>query len=60
MKKVRCIETNIVYPSINEAGRQTNNSPSNIKACCDGKRKSAGKDINNNKLHWEYVINDTN
>lgn len=60
MKKVRCIETNIVYPSINEAGRQTNNSPSNIKACCDGKRKSAGKDMNNNKLHWEYVINDTN
>lgn len=56
MKKVRCIETGIVYESINEAGRQTHNSPSNIKQCCDGVRKSAGKD-NNKKLHWEYVEN---
>ncbi len=54
MKKVRCIETGIIYESINEAGRQTHNSPSNIKQCCDGIRKSAGKD-NNKKLHWEYV-----
>ena len=55
MKKVRCIETNIIYESINEAGRQTNNSPSNIKQCCDGIRKSAGKDNNHKKLHWEYA-----
>lgn len=58
MKKVRCIETNIIYASLNEAGRQTGNSPSNIKQCCDGIRKSAGKDKNNNKLHWEYVLDE--
>lgn len=55
MKKVRCIETGIIYESINEAGRQTHNSPSNIKQCCDGIRKSAGKN-NNKKLHWEYYV----
>lgn len=56
MKAVQCIETQIIYPSLQEAGRQTNISPSNIKYCCDGKRKSAGKDANGNKLHWQYIL----
>lgn len=34
--------------------RKYNISHSPISACCRNKRKSAGKDINGNKLHWMY------
>lgn len=46
-KKVLCIETNIIYESINEAGRKTNIDYRNIHRSC-----------NNNKIagsyHWKY------
>ena len=48
-KKVKCIETNIVYHSINEAERQTGIDNSSIIKACKGKYKTAGK------YHWEYV-----
>ena len=46
---VRCIETGIIYHSIEEARRQTNVCANDISKCCKGIRKSA------KKLHWEYV-----
>ena len=48
-KSVRCIETNIIYPSASEIQRQLGDSQSNISQCCNGKRKSAYK------FHWEWV-----
>ena len=49
-KKVRCIETNVVYESASEAARQVENtSQSKICMVCRGQRKTCGG------LHWEYV-----
>lgn len=48
-KRVRCIETNIIYTSMREASRQTGINASHIAEVCRGERKSAGK------CHWEVV-----
>lgn len=48
-RKVRCIETGIIYSALKEAGRKTGVDSNNISACCSGRLKTAGK------LHWEYV-----
>ena len=48
-KKVRCIETGIVYSSISEASRQTGINIGSISQCCNGKQKTAGG------FHWEFV-----
>lgn len=53
-KKVICENTGIVYESIQAAARATGIVNSNIGACCNGRRKSAGKDKNNNKLIWRF------
>lgn len=53
-KKVICENTGIVYNSIQEASRATGACGSCIGACCNKKRKSAGKDKNNNKLFWRF------
>ena len=53
-KKVRCIETNIIYPSISEAERQTGINNSHISEVCKkNKRKTAGG------YHWEYCKEET-
>lgn len=54
-KKVMCLNTGEIYISASEAGRVKNIHGSSIMACCRGVRKSAGKDKNNNPLHWIYV-----
>lgn len=48
-KKVLCIEKNIIFKSINEAGRITGVERKNISQCCNGKRKTAGG------YHWQFV-----
>ena len=48
-KKVKCIETGIIYISVNEASRQTGFNRTNIAACCRGLRKTA------NKYTWKYI-----
>lgn len=50
-KKVRCIELNIVFNSITEAGERLGIGCSNISAVCRGKRETCGG------YHWEYVEN---
>ena len=45
--RVRCIETNEIYPSGHEAQRQT--GIGHIHDVCGGKRQTAGG------FHWEYV-----
>ena len=49
-KKVKCVETNISYISINEAIRQT--GIKGIGHCVSGKHKTAGN------YHWVYVEED--
>lgn len=56
-RKIRCIETNEIFESIQEAmnwcGLKSN---SGIYTSCSGKGNSAGKHpITGEKLHWEYV-----
>ncbi len=48
-KKVRCIETGIVYSSTKEAAMLTNNYQSTISLCCRGKQQTTGG------CHWEYI-----
>ena len=48
-RKVRCLDTGIVYPSVTEASRQLGPNASNISAVCKGKFKSV------RGLHFEYV-----
>lgn len=48
-KKVRCIETNIIYETINSASRQLNINATCIINVCKGKQITAGG------YHWEYV-----
>ena len=49
-KKVRCIETGVIYENISDAARQTGICRESIGKCCNGKMKTAGG------YHWEYVI----
>ena len=48
-KRVRCVETQVIYDSTSHASRETGLSQSNICQCCLGKRKTTGG------LHFEYV-----
>lgn len=48
-KKVRCVETKIIYNSTREAERITGIHHENIAHCCRNNYGSAGK------LHWEYI-----
>lgn len=48
-KAIRCIETQIIYESINEASRQTGVSKYHIISVCKGRRKTCGG------YRWEYV-----
>lgn len=53
-KRVRCVETGIIYGSIIEVERETGLDRSSICACCKGKRyKTVGG------FHWEYYTEDT-
>lgn len=49
-RKVRCVETAMVFDSLKDAERKTGTNSSNISSCCSGRLKTAGK------YHWEYVM----
>lgn len=48
---VKCVETNVIYPSIMEAQRQTGVFNTAIGKVCKGDRKTAGH------YHWVYINN---
>ena len=48
-RKVLCVEKNIAFDSIIEAGKWCNGNGSNIGACCRGKQKTAYG------YHWRYI-----
>jgi len=54
-KKIRCIETGIVYNSMGEASEYVHRSPKTISACCRGKNKTCGVSPDGIPVHWEYV-----
>lgn len=51
---VYCIETKTEYDGTRIAERETGIPATCICACCNGKRKFAGKDNNGQPLHWVY------
>jgi len=48
-KKILCVETEIIYPSISEAERQVHINKCNIIGCCKGRYRTAGG------YHWKYI-----
>ena len=48
-RKVKCLDTNKVYESVNDAYMDTGADPSDIVKVCRGRRKLALK------LKWSYV-----
>lgn len=48
-KKVKCLETGVIYPSTIEIQRKLGFSSANISKCCRGKVKTCGG------FHWQYV-----
>lgn len=53
-KKVKCITTGTEYNNSVEAAEETKAPVTNIRMCCNGKRKHAGN-LNGIKLEWEYL-----
>ena len=51
VRKVLCIESDVVYNTIKKASEDTNVMACHISQVCNGKRKSAGK------LHWKFIEN---
>ena len=51
VRKVLCIESDVVYDTIKKASEDTNVMACHISQVCNGKRKSAGK------LHWKCIEN---
>lgn len=49
-KKVKCLESGIVYESIATAGRTTGIQKSDISKNCNGRLKTAGG------YHWQFVL----
>ena len=48
-KKVLCMETKTIYPSVNEASRETGIHVPNISNVCRGIQKTSGG------FHWKYI-----
>lgn len=48
-RKVKCIETGIIYDSVTECAKANHANISKITDCCKGRRKTT------NKLHFQYI-----
>lgn len=48
-KRVRCVETGVIYPSIGNAGFKTGIKYQHISRACRNKKRTAGS------FHWEFV-----
>ena len=57
IKKVRCLNTNYIFKSSQEAAEWCNiKNKDSIASCARGDTKSSGRHpITGEKLHWEYV-----
>lgn len=48
-KKVLCLESGVIYPSVKNAGESTGLNPGGISSCLTGKQKTSGG------FHWVYI-----
>lgn len=48
-KRVKCVETGIIYPSLSEAARKTQGDAACIGGVCNGRYKTSGG------FHWVFV-----
>lgn len=53
-KKVVCLNTNEVFMSAMEASKSKKANYSKLCMVCRGERKTCGKDLNGQPLHWKY------
>ena len=53
-KKVRCIDTGIVYPSVKEASAKTGSTEYTIRAACTGLTRKTRKGA-----RWEYITEES-
>ena len=44
-----------IWDCITDASEELNIHTTQISGVCNGKRKSAGKDVNGNKIYWKYL-----
>lgn len=44
-----------IWDCITDASEELNIYTTQISGVCNGKRKSAGKDVNGNKIYWKYL-----
>lgn len=54
-KKVRCVNTGVVYETTRMASKKTGFQQSKISLVCNGKRGYHGKDEKGNPIKWEFV-----
>ena len=54
-KAVKCITTGEIFASADEASKTYDVDKSNIRKCCNGKLKVAGKDSSGQKLKWAFL-----
>lgn len=54
-KRVRCLNTGIVYDSVRMAASDNGTNHTSISQCCKGNVDYAGKLSDGTKLYWEYV-----
>ena len=54
-KAVKCITTGEIFASADEAAQAYDVEKSNIRKCCNGKLKIAGKLSDGTKLIWEFA-----
>ena len=58
-KKVKCLNTQQIFPSCRQASDWCNIPRQNIQRCCRGGRPTAGKHpITKEKLKWRYIENE--
>lgn len=55
-RQIMCIETGQVFDSIRKAGEYAGVTGNSIQNCLAGRARTSGKDKNNNKLHWKYIV----
>lgn len=53
-KKVICLTTGEIFPSVTQAAETYNCDRGGISSCCTGKRKTAGQLSDGRKLCWAY------
>lgn len=55
MKQILCIETDIIYKSLNDAAIDNNISPTSLSNCITGRSNSCINKLTNKKMHFKLM-----